>query len=353
MAIKIFTPQRVYGFKKLLCSEAKIIFNAYVDSIDFLPFHLKEEIKNCYKTTPDNIERMHICFKNLHNFFQQDEIKKMGFSYSNGDMFEIIAPLIMFKDSDTISYLKSGAVGIDCVVNNSLVQLKYLKGVNSGVIGYMKLYEKLKKEYKTQYYDEIYKNLLPLTKNKKNIIEKIFMVINNIGKSIYINGIEVTKEHQEFISKCCPSKDDVDPDGKRSERIKQIYEFMITTYGENVFETYEKSFEDNQPLWESYKKGLIKKPQKCFLDYKKYDAFVLHMIYNLFEDLLNDCYNKEINDLVQYVSKQYNIKLLKCDDKKLILLDMETIEVRVNSKRYYGGLNYHGAGTISIEFLGV
>lgn len=355
MATKIFTPQRIYGLNKLSIADAKVILNDYIDSIDFLPLDLKTKIKNSYKTSDGSIQGIHNIFGELKKFFNSDEIKNIGVGYSNGDMFEIIAPLIKYKDTDTIQYLRSGAIGVDCVINGiDNVQLKYNKGVNGGIVSFIKSYRLLKNDLKTPYYNEIYNALFPLSKSRGlNIFNKLFSVINNIGKPIYINGIEVTKEHQSIISKYAPQKDDLDIDGKRKEKIQELYNYMIETFGSDVFDMYDESFEENQPLWENYKNGVGKKPLKCFLDYKKYDAFTLHLIYNLFEKLLNECYIKEINDFVRFVAQHFNVKLLKCNEEKLILIDMKDLEFKVDSWRYYGELNFHGGGTISLEFLGV
>jgi hypothetical protein len=355
MATKIFTPQRVYGLKKLTISEAKTVFNEYVDSISFLPTDLKNKIKNSYRTSDTMIQNTHNVFKELKQFFNTNQIKELGVSYSNGDMFEIIAPLIKYNDTDTIKYLKSGAIGIDCVINDvDNVQIKYDKGVNGGIVSFINSYRLIKSEFKTSYYDSIYNALFPLSKSRGlNIFNKLFSVLNNIGKSIYINGVEVTKDIQTIICKYVPQKDDTDKGGTRKEKIKELYDFMTKTFGNDVFDIYETSYEENYPLWESYKNGNGKKPQKCHLDYKKYDAFTLHMVYNLFEKMLNECYIKEINDFVKFVAEHLNVKLLKCDEEKLIFKDMKDLEFKVDSWRYYGELNFHGGGTISLEFLGV
>lgn len=355
MATKIFTPQRIYGLNKLSIADAKVILNDYIDSIDFLPLDLKTKIKNIYKAPSKSIHSIHKAFDELKKFFNSDTIKNLGVGYSNGDMFEIAAPLIKYEDTDTIQYLKSGEIGNDCIINNvNNTQIKYMKGVNTGLVGYVNQYKSLLKELKTPYYDKIFNTLQILTTSRKtNILKKIFTVVNNIGQPLYINGIEITEEHQKFIIEHCPLQDDKNNKGKRFKKIEEIREFMINTYGKNVFDYYEESYEINYPKWEDYKNGKGKKPQKRFLDYKKYDAFTLHIIYNLFEKMLNECYIKEINDFVHYVAKNCHFQLLKCDNEQLYLIDIETIQVKVDSSRYFGELNYHGAGTISIEFLGV
>lgn len=352
MAKKIFSPQNICGLDEHTIFEAKQLLDSYVDSLDFLTPELKNEVKNCHKTTKDDIKKVHKCFNKLAKHFKNIGMKH---SYSNGDMFEVIAPLINYQDTDTIQYGKSGDVAIDCIVNNTIKdQIKYKKGVNSGVVGYLNNYALLPIELKIPYYEQIYNNLKPLTtRDELNIFQKLFMVTNNIGQKLYINDIEITEEHQKFLIDHCPQQDDLDTNGDRQKKIDEVYNFMIKTFGENVFEYYEKLYEKHYPKWEAFINGKGKKPSKCFLDYKKYDVFALNIVFKLFEDMLNICYIKEINDIVHYVAKQYNFQLLKCDREKIYTVAIETIQVKVKSQRYFGELNYHGSGTISLEFLGV